>query len=142
MLPKGFLDSLLRELDFHAVRSSGPGGQNVNKVNSKIEIRWNIGETSLLPFDVLQRLRIKYSNRINKDDQFYLSSGKYRDQLRNREDVLLRLQAMLESVFVAPKKRKKSKIPKGVNENRLKKKKLDSQKKSARGRGKGAFHDN
>jgi ribosome-associated protein len=120
------------ELHFRAVRSSGPGGQNVNKVSTKIMLRWNVDQTQALPPDVMQRLRSKHRNRITTAGYFVISSERYRDQPRNRQDSIDKLIEILIEASIAPKKRTKTKPSKGSKERRLQAKKKRSETKQGR----------
>ena len=104
------------ELKFSFVRSSGPGGQNVNKVNSKAQLRWSVVGSQSLPADVRTRLLARYSSRITDRGEIVLTSQRYRDQARNVGDCLTKLREMLAAVAVPPRRRKKTKPPRGANE--------------------------
>src|SRR5262245_37779543 len=79
------------EFELSFVRSSGPGGQNVNKVNSKAVLRWNVAASSSLPADVRQRFLERYARRITGEGELVLTSQRFRDQGRNTIDVLEKL---------------------------------------------------
>lgn len=132
MLSQRLAEAILPELEFTSVRASGPGGQNVNKVNSKVELRWKLEESKVLSPEVKARLLEKFPNRFTKLGELYLSSGRFRDKLRNQEDCLERLHEMVESILLPPKKRKKTKPSKGAKEKRITTKKLHSSKKTQR----------
>lgn len=120
------------ELDYSFARSSGPGGQNVNKTNSKAILAWNFKITSSLPEAMRQRFLAKYGARVTEEGLIVIASDKYRDQKRNIDDCAEKLAEMLRSVLTAPKKRKATKPGKGAVERRLKTKKADSDKKKNR----------
>jgi len=120
------------ELRFTFARSSGPGGQNVNKLNTKARLRWDLTTTTALPSAVLARLRQRFGSRINDAGEFVISSERYREQARNARDCLEKLQAMLQSVAVAPKPRRKTRPTRGSIEARLKAKQRQSQRKKQR----------
>ncbi len=122
----------LKEIDFSYVRSSGPGGQNVNKVNSKAVLRWNIESTDSVSARLKQRFTEKYSSRINSDGEVVIASSRFRDQARNVADCLEKLRGLIESVAKPPKKRISTKPTKGSVRARLDKKKQNAQKKSLR----------
>ena len=120
------------EFDFSFSRSGGPGGQNVNKVNSKVTLRWKVTTSPTLPNDVRERFCQRYSRRITTDGEFVMHSERYRDQGRNVADCLEKLRELLLEVAVAPKKRKPTKPTKGSQERRLKEKRAASERKSRR----------
>src|SRR5271170_1923369 len=99
----------LDEFSFTFARSGGPGGQNVNKVNSKAVMRWPVATSTSLPDAVRYRFMAKYAARITADGELVLTSQKYRDQSRNIDDCLEKLTAMITSVAVAPVPRKSTK---------------------------------
>jgi len=125
----------LRELDIHFVRSSGPGGQNVNKVNSKAVLRWSVARTSSLPEDVRQRFLRTYARRITQDGDLLLQSQRFRDQGRNVADCLGKLRAMLQAVAVAPRSRRATRPSRSTIERRLQEKRRRSQQKKQRAPG-------
>jgi ribosome-associated protein len=122
------------ELRFSYVRSSGPGGQNVNKVNSKAVLRWSVAANTSVPEDVRGRFVAKYQARLTVDGEIIVTSDRYRDQGRNTEDCREKLRELLLAVAVPPKKRRPTKPTKGARERRLKSKSEQSAKKQSRGR--------
>ena len=120
------------ELLFSASKSSGPGGQNVNKVNTKVEVRLNIEKSNLLSDDEKILLLEKISNKINKLGELIVTSQSERTQLQNKEKAIEKLNLLIEKALKIKKKRKKVKIPKSVKEKRLKNKKIQSDKKEKR----------
>lgn len=122
------------EFDFTFARSGGPGGQNVNKVNSKVTLRWDVEKSPTLPPDVLARFRAKYPRRMTKDGELVMHSQRYRDQGRNVADCLEKLRELLLEVAVAPRKRRPTRRTKGSVERRLSDKKQQSAKKQNRQR--------
>ncbi len=127
------------ELQLSFSRSPGPGGQNVNKVNSKVTLRWDIRKTPSLPPAVRQRFLARFGNRINKDGLLILTSHRYRDQPRNVADVQEKLRQLILMVIAPPKKRKPIKRSKAANRKRLDQKRRRSEKKTQRGSIR--FHD-
>lgn len=122
------------EFDFTFARSGGPGGQNVNKVNSKVTLRWNITSSPSLPSDVLARFCSKYHRRMTKDGDLVMHSQRYRDQGRNVADCLEKLRELLLEVAVAPRRRKPTRPTKGSVQRRLTAKKQRSDRKQNRRR--------
>jgi ribosome-associated protein len=120
------------ELDFTYTRSSGPGGQNVNKVSSKAVLRWKPGESQGLSEGVRERFLALYGSRLTNDGELILSSQRSRDRLKNIADCLNRLSALILAVAVAPKTRRPTKPSKGSIERRIKAKKESTNKKQGR----------
>lgn len=123
----------LREFDFQFSRSSGAGGQNVNKVNTKATLRWNVTGTGSLPGEVRRRFLEKFRRRITLEGELVLSSQRFRDQGRNVADCIEKLRVMIEEAARRPKTRTATKPTRGSKERRLKEKHLRSDKKKARG---------
>lgn len=122
----------LRDLNFTFVRSSGPGGQNVNKVNSKAVLRWQVAETPHLPEGVRERFLQAYARRLSKEGELILASQRFRDQGRNVGDCLAKLRELILAVVAPPVVRKQTKPSRGAKARRLKSKQERSQKKEAR----------
>jgi ribosome-associated protein len=120
------------ELDFSFVRSSGPGGQAVNKVSSKAQLRWNFASSAALPWDVRQRFREKFQNRLTVLGELVISSDSQRDRLQNQAECLEKLKAMILLVAVPPKPRKKTKPSYGSKQRGLADKKRQGEKKKGR----------
>ncbi|MEX1097448.1 MAG: alternative ribosome rescue aminoacyl-tRNA hydrolase ArfB [Planctomycetales bacterium] len=120
------------EFEFSFVRSSGPGGQNVNKVATKARLRWPVLESPSLPEDVRERFVARNRRRITREGEFVISSQRYRDQARNVADCLDKLREMLADAAVAPKRRKKTKPSRGARERRLTEKRQQSERKRRR----------
>jgi ribosome-associated protein len=120
------------ELKFTFSRSSGPGGQNVNKVNTKAQLRWNLAESSALNEDVKQRLSQQYKRRVTTDGDVLITSQRYRDQSRNASDCLDKLREMVVEAARRPKARKATKPPRRAKEKRLKQKRHRSERKQQR----------
>src|SRR5438067_3231837 len=117
------------------VRSGGPGGQNVNKVASKAVLRWDLAASPSLPEDVKARLRAQQANRITAGGELVLTSQRYRDQERNRQDCLDKLREMIARAATRPKARRKTKPTRGSQEARLRAKKRRAATKAGRRRG-------
>ncbi len=123
-----------QEFQFDFVRSPGAGGQNVNKVNSKAVLHWNVVNSPSLAEPVRQRFLKLWARRVTLSGDVVITSSRYRDQLKNKQDVLDKLAEMIKEVAFPPTKRKKTKPTKGSKERRLKKKKIRSETKLRRKR--------
>jgi len=121
------------ELDERFVRASGPGGQNVNKVSSAVELRFDISSSSL-PEDVKARLMALAGRRVNTEGVLLIDSREYRTQAQNREAARARLAALVHAATIKPKRRRKTKPTKAAKEKRIESKKRRSKVKAGRGR--------
>lgn len=122
------------ELEFTFARSSGPGGQNVNKVNSKAVMRWLVVESDCLPLGVRVRFMEKFGSQLTNEGALIITSDRFRDQAKNRDDCLEKLRGMLASVARPPKPRKKTKPSRSAKEKRKQGKRVHGEKKRFRGR--------
>ena len=120
------------ELEERFVLSSGPGGQNVNKVASAVELRFDVARSRSLNNEVRARLRALAGRRMTKEGVLILHGRRFRDQQRNREDVRARLFDLLARAAVPPKQRKATKPTKASLERRLEAKKVRASIKKAR----------
>ncbi len=122
------------EFQFAFARSGGPGGQNVNKVNSKSIMTWDVTLTPSLPGDVRERFLARYGRRVTKEGMLQITSQRYRDQGRNVDDCLSKLVELILSIAAPPVKRKPSKPSRGAKQRRLNDKHVRSEKKVTRRR--------
>lgn len=120
------------ELDFSYSRSSGAGGQNVNKVNTKVTMRWDIQKSSSYTKAVKERFVSRYKRRLIEGGVVQLHSQRFRSQARNIADCIEKLNEMLESVAKAPKYRVATKPTRSSVEKRIKSKKSKSDTKKTR----------
>lgn len=123
---------LLQELKFKAKRGSGPGGQHSNKVSSKVELYFNLGESCALNDWQKKHLKNKLQNRLTKDGVLILQSNHSRSQHQNKILVVKRFMKLIKASLVIPKKRMSTKVPRAAIRKRIKNKKYISQKKHDR----------
>lgn len=122
------------ELSITYVRSSGPGGQNVNKTSSKAVVRWNVRSAPGVRDDVKARFLARFGSRVTAAGDVLITSDRHRDQPRNLEDCLAKLTAMLSEVAAAPRRRKATRPGRAARERRIVEKKSRGTIKSLRGR--------
>lgn len=122
----------LSELQFTYARSQGPGGQNVNKVNSKATLRWNVVTNRSMPAGVRDRFLDRYKGRITESGDILLTSQRFRDRGRNVTDCLNRLRDLIQAIAEPPKKRRATRPTKGSKMRRRKNKEAASKKKQMR----------
>ena len=120
------------ELRWTAVRASGPGGQNVNKVASKATLRWSLAASVAITADAKARLTAAHPSHLTAEGEFLVTSQEYRDQERNRQRCEEKLAAMVRAALTPPKPRKKTKPTKSSQRRRLEDKKRQGEKKSTR----------
>ena len=120
------------ELVIEFAKSGGPGGQNVNKVESKATVRWNVDASRNYSDAEKTRIHKLLSNRINKSGELVVSSEEERSQHQNRERATTRLQEMVAGAIIPPKIRKKTKPSRAARERRLEQKHKQSKKKASR----------
>lgn len=125
---------LLQELNLKAVRSSGAGGQHVNKVSTKVELAFDVANSNALSSIEKERVLHKLANRLTKDNILMLQADATRSQFKNKELVIKRFLELLENAIKIQKKRRKTKPSRSSVEKRLRKKKKDALKKANRGR--------
>lgn len=116
------------------VRSSGPGGQNVNKVNTCAQLRFDLKHCEVLAPSVKNRLKRLAGARLTSQEVIQIESDRYREQSRNRQDCLDRLRELIQKALIRPKKRIATKPTKASRQRRLDAKKQRSRVKSLRGR--------
>ena len=126
------------ELSESFVRSSGPGGQNVNKVASAVQLRFDVRHSPSLPNDVAVRLMRLAGKRLTKDGVIVIIAQQHRTQERNRADARERLADLIRQAAVAPVPRRATRVPKGEKKRRVEGKRHRSRIKSLRG-GKPSF---
>ena len=122
-------DALISELSFKAVRSSGAGGQHVNKVSSKVELTFNLLESSALNEEQKALLIKNLQAKLTKNQVLLLQCDESRSQHKNKTIVISRFLDLIKTGLIVPKRRRKTKIPKSVKLNRLSNKKKNAEKK-------------
>ena len=125
-------EKLIAELSFKAVRSSGPGGQNVNKVSSKVVLSFDINQSQVLTKEEKDRLLLKLEPRLTIEHILILNCDEDRSQLKNKSTIIKRFLAIIQQGLLVPKTRKPTKIPKSAIRKRMKNKKTTSEIKKFR----------
>ena len=128
------IPDLSSELAFKTSRSSGPGGQNVNKVNTRVELRFNISESKLLSEEQKQLLLVKLKSKLSQDGFLIVVSQKERSQIQNKEEAVEKFYSILAKALKPIKKRKSTRPTRASVEKRIQSKKQQSEKKSMRGK--------
>lgn len=126
---------LIEECRFFTSRSSGPGGQNVNKVNSKVSLRFDVIQSLLLDDQEKKIILEKLNSRISGQGVLIIDVQSHRSQIQNKEEAVLKFEKLLEKAFTFKKFRKASKPTRGSVERRLENKKRQAEKKRWRQKG-------
>lgn len=123
-----------RDLDERFIRAAGPGGQNVNKVSTAVELRFRLGGHTVLPDDVRTRLETLAGRRLTQEGEIVIRADEHRTQERNREAALARLVALLVQATHKPKPRHQTKVPRAERQRRMDHKTRRANVKAGRGR--------
>ncbi len=123
---------LISEFTFTTSRSSGPGGQNVNKVNSKVTLKFDVIHSLILTDDQKEQIRKKVGTQLTKEGALVISAQEKRSQLQNKEEVLTKLDRLFTKIFTIKKARKATQPSKAARQERIKAKKQRSEKKQWR----------
>jgi ribosome-associated protein len=125
-------EKILTELSFKAVRSSGAGGQNVNKVSSKVVLTFDLNNSQALSEEEKTLIAAKLASKLTSENLLILNCDEDRSQLKNKTIVTKRFLELIEKALIVPKKRKATKIPRSVIEKRIKEKRNTSEIKQNR----------
>lgn len=120
------------EYTIEAVTSSGPGGQNVNKVATKVQLRWNIGNSRVFTYEEKEAIRSQLENRVNLEDELMIDVSEERSQLQNRETAIEKLHTLVGQALKPVKTRRSTRPTRASREKRLDFKKRVGEKKRFR----------
>jgi ribosome-associated protein len=120
------------EIQLRASRAGGPGGQHVNTSSTRIELTWNLERTTALDEETKARVRAKLASRLDGEGTLRIVASEMRSQGQNRERAEQRFAEVLRRALAVPKPRKRTKVPRGAKEERLKEKRLRSERKKDR----------
>ena len=125
---------IFSELQFTTSRSSGPGGQHANKVETRVQVRFNVLQSEILTDYEKETIKTKYANKLTNEGDLIVACEDKRSQLKNKEIALRKLNTLLNKAFEKPKTRKPTKPSKTAKAKRLNNKKIHGEKKILRGK--------
>ena len=123
-----------KEITVHTSRSSGPGGQHVNKVETKVVLRWNVKDSMCLSATQKELIQVAFPNKLTKDGEVIVSADSKRSQLKNKEIAFKKLDKLLKKAFLRKKKRLSTNPTRASKKKRLQEKRKLSEKKELRKR--------
>ena len=126
------IDKIISELNYKAVRSSGAGGQNVNKVSSKVVLTFDLNQSKALSEEEMALAEKNLASRLTSENILILNCDEDRSQLKNKDIVTKRFLDIMQKALIVPKKRKPTKVPRSVIEKRIKAKRNTSEIKQSR----------
>lgn len=132
MIPRIKVDTILSEIVLSTTRSSGPGGQHVNKTETKVVLRWDVERSQLITEAQKEVLLKRIGRKLTSEGHLLITSQAKRSQLANKADAMHKLDKLLEKAFAVAKKRKATKPGKAAVAKRIKSKKLQGEKKKWR----------
>lgn len=125
-------EKIISELHFKAVKSSGPGGQNVNKVSSKVVLNFDLNNSHALTEEEKKVIAAKLATKLTSENILILNCDEDRSQLKNKSIITKRFIELIENALIVAKKRKATKIPRSIIEKRIKEKRKNSEIKANR----------
>ena len=125
-------EEIQKECKFKTARSGGAGGQHINKVETKVDLYWDLSATQVFPEEIKEMLRVKLASYTDSAGVLRISSQKTRSQVKNKLDARAKLKQLIEQALTMKKNRKPTRIPSSVKEKRIRVKRIKSEHKQNR----------